>query len=309
MKIKKYLFKSLAFSGALILLASCATMQTAQRTFPDDVYGQTPEPQAVAQDTNSDANEQYSDQEYAGNYYDDYYDGYNDRFLYGNRLNRFYYSPGMPFYDPWMNSYDYYSPYYYSPFQYSPFRSSFYIGLGFGSPWYDPFNSWYSPYGYPGYGYLGYGYSSLGWGYPYYGSYWGPYSYYGGGYPVNVRNERTRPTRLGTDNVVRPTRPSFGSGSSIIGERTGRPTTNSTARPTRGQGTANDRTPNATTRPAATERPTTTRPTQQTRPTQTRTPVARPSAPTVSRPSTSSASPTSSAPSRSSGSSGNTRSR
>lgn len=294
MKMRKYIFKGLAFSGILALLASCTTMQTAQRSFPDDVYGRTPEPQVVVQDTDSDANEQYSDQKYADNY-NDYYDGYNDRFLY----------PGMSFYDPWISSYNYYSPYYYSPFQYSPFRSGFYIGLGFGSPWYNPFNSWYSPFGYPGYGY--YGYSSLGWGYPYYGSYWGPYSYYGGGYPVNVRDQRTRPTGLGTDNVVRPIRPS---------SPTGRPTINSTARPTRVPGSTTDgRTPaNATTRPTATQRPTTsetTRPTQQTRPTQTRTPVARPAAPTVSRPTTSSARPTSSAPapSRSSGSSGNTRSR
>src|SRR5690606_26957350 len=117
MKIKKYLFKSLAFSGTLILLASCATMQTAQQTFPDDVYGQTPEPQAVVQNSNSYDNEQYDNQDYADNYYNDYY------------------APGMSFYDPWINRYDYYSPYYYSPFQYSPFRSSFYFGLGFGSPW------------------------------------------------------------------------------------------------------------------------------------------------------------------------------
>ncbi len=293
MKMRKYIIKGLAFSGILALMASCTTMQTAQRSFPDDVYGRTPEPQVVVQDTDSDANEQYSDQEYADNYYNDYYG-----------------TPGMPFYDPWISSYDYYSPYYYSPFQYSPFRSGFYLGLGFGSPWYNPFNSWYSPYGYYGYGYSGYygygypgfgyyGYSSLGWGNPYYGSYWGPYSYYGGGYPVNIRNERTRPTRLGTDNVVRPNRPS----SSM-----GRPTINSTARPTRVPATTNGRTPsNATTRPTTTQRPTTTRPAQQTRPTQTRTaPVTRP-APTVSRPSTSSARPTSSAPSRSSG--GNTRSR
>jgi hypothetical protein len=305
MKIKKYLLKSLAFSGALILLASCASMQTAQRTFPDDVYGTTPEPQAVAETNNSADNEQYSDQDYAENYYDYYYDRYNDR-LYGNRMNRFYYgTPGMSFYDPWLSGYDYYSPYYYSPFYYSPFRSSFYFGLGFGSSWYSPFNSWYSPFGYPGYGH--YGYSSLGWGNPYYGSYWGPYSYYGGGYPGSVRNERTRPSRLGTDNIVRP-RPSTSMA---------RPSINNVARPTRVPTTTNGRTPsNANTRPTNTQRPTTgesTRPTQQTRPTQTRTaPVQRPAAPTVNRPTTSSPRPTNSspAPSRSSGgSSGNTRSR
>jgi len=305
MKIKELIFKGLAFSGVLTLLASCATLNTAQQSFPDDVYGRTTEAPAVDQSDNSDYNQQYDDQYYAEDGYGDYDDGYDDGLSYANRISRFYYgTPGLPYYDPWVSHWDYYSPFY------SPYGSSFSFGLGFGSSWYNPY----------------YGYSSWGIGYPY-GSYWGPYSYYGGGYygggyyggypSVVIRDRRTRPSRLGTDNVVTNTRPSRGTSSATratsvnrtrptVGDRLQRTRSIATGvdrpsgirRPTTDQG----RRPTST-RPAQqarpNQRPTQTRPAQQQRPTQTGPERTTRPASSVSRPSYT---PSSSSPARSSSS-------
>src|SRR5699024_2999091 len=185
----------LGLMGVMAFLGSCASMNQTAQTFPDDVYGRDAEAVVVAQSDN----ERYEEEEYYEDNYSnqDYYDGYYDGMSYATRISRFYYgTPGLPYYDPWINHWAYYSP--------------FYSGLSFGFGW----NSWYSPY---------YGYSRLGWGNPYYGGYWGPYSYYGGGYygggyyggggyyTGNIRDRRVRPTRIGTDNVRRTTRPSIGS--------------------------------------------------------------------------------------------------
>jgi hypothetical protein len=295
MKRKQSVFITLIISG-LFILSSCASLNTPQTTFPDDVYGRAakakplPERQSVP-------DEQYSEDYYDENYIDGYEDGY-----YANRLNRFYYyTPGMSYYDPFFDPWIGYSPYGYGGFGLS-------LGFGFGgwgNPWYSPYGSFYG-----------------GWGYPY--NSWGPYSYYDrfgygyggrygygyglGYYPrvVTVRPIRTRPSNLGTDNIGnRSTRPSRGTVSSANGDRNVRPSATrsgttrpgqtvrpgQTTRPTRGEAT----------RPGSTTRPTQTRPTQ-TRPTQTRpTQTTRPSRTESARPAPVSRPSPSYTPSRSSG--------
>jgi hypothetical protein len=284
MKRNQALFTALIISGFFIL-SSCASLNSPNNEFPDDVYGRAavakPLPEQPVYVPNDNQNE---DEYYDESYVDGYEDGY-----YASRLNRFYYyTPGMsyydPFFDPWVG---------YSPFGYG--RLSFGFGFGWGSSWYNPYYSFYG-----------------GWGYPY--STWGPYSYYDrfgygyggrygygygyGYYPgvVTTRTIRTRPSNLGTDNIgTRSTRPSRGVVSSANGDRNIRPGTNSrpsAVRPSR-DGSQNKR-PGSTTRPTQTTRPsrnegvqptnttrpTQTRPSQTTRPAPTRTtaPAARPAA-------------------------------
>src|SRR5690554_1527297 len=153
MKRKQALFTTLIISG-LFILSSCASLNSPQTEFPDDVYGRA----ATAKPLPERVYIQNEDTITEDDYYDEsYVDGYEDGY-YANRLNRFYYyTPGMsyydPFFDPWVG---------YSPYGYGYGRFSF--GIGFGYGW---GNSWYNPY-----------YSSFygGWGYPY--NAWGPYSYY-----------------------------------------------------------------------------------------------------------------------------------
>lgn len=300
MKVKEKIFKGLALSGLVTLFASCATLQTAQQPFPDDVYGRDAEPIIVAENVQTQNNNEYTEEYRGEESYGDYSDGYLDGLSYANRISRFYYgTPGLPYYDPWISHWD----------MFSPFGSSFYFGLGFG-------HSWYNPY---------FGYSSLGWGRPYYGSYWGPYSYYGGGYggyyggyPAygTSREVRTRPSNLGTDNVVRSTRPSrntINTGRSATSSRTAisgdrlqrtRSTVNGSARPTSVENARGSNT--RTTRPSATQRPTRTEEVSRPAPTRQQ-PQARPA---PSRPSyTPSSSSSPSRPSSSGSSSGRTRSR
>src|SRR5690554_2341411 len=148
MKRKQALFTTLIISG-LFILSSCASLNSPQTEFPDDVYGRA----ATAKPLPERVYVQNDDTITEDDYYDEsYVDGYEDGY-YANRLNRFYYyTPGMsyydPFFDPWVG---------FSPFGYG--RLSFGFGLGWGNPWHNPYNNFYG-----------------GWGYPY--NSWGPYSYY-----------------------------------------------------------------------------------------------------------------------------------
>src|SRR5690606_38973004 len=127
MRVKERIFKGIALSGLVTLLASCATLNTAQQPFPDDVYGRDAEVTIIAQNESPPRSEQYSEEYYEDEErYGDYSDGYIDGLSYANRISRFYYgTPGLPYYDPWISHWDMYSPY----------GSSFYFGLGFGNSW------------------------------------------------------------------------------------------------------------------------------------------------------------------------------
>ncbi len=294
MKLKKLLMGSLAITGSITLLTSCATLNTAQNTFPDDVYSTTQAP-VVAERTESTYQEV---EEYADNGSDHAYsEGYYDGMSYANRISRFHYgTPGLPYFDPWVNHWDFY---------YSPFYSGFHIGFGGYSP-YSYWGGYYNPYHY---------------GYPYYGGFYGGGYWGGGGYPVvSVRERSTRPSRLGTDNVVRSTRPSRAT-SAVTGRNTA--TSRSGVRPAVGDRLERTRnTASGTARPTTIERTTrgisnsgnrgqvsegrTSRPSSQprqspaARPVQQNRPQARPAAPSrpspsISRPSAPSSSPAPSA--------------
>src|SRR5690606_22082041 len=133
MKTKRTVYTTLLISG-LFILGSCASLNSPQTTFPDDVYGRAAVAKPLPERTQV-PNEQYEDEYYDENYVDGYEDSY-----YANRLNRFYYyTPGMsyydPFFDPWMS---------FSPYGYGGFGFSLGFGYGgWGSPWYSPYGSFY----------------------------------------------------------------------------------------------------------------------------------------------------------------------
>ena len=187
-----------------------------ERTVP---YEEENSPSRTQSPTYNNQNDNYN------NSYDNNYSSDDWNYSYSDRLRRFHnpsvrFSYGWSvcnnsFYDPW-NAYGY-QPSYITPSWaytyndfYNPFWSSsvvVYDPWGYPSPYYSPYNSWYSPtcsaiiYGN--------GYNS----YPYYGN--GGYGgYYGGGYEVSPRNTYNGPRTGGYSNTNSHPRGSNYTGSS-----------------------------------------------------------------------------------------------
>ncbi len=158
--------------------------------------------------------EKYSDEGISDDYVDssfdeeDYY--YEDDFYYARRIQRFNrsFGPSFGFYDPCYANNFYYDPFFSGPSVYVGFGNSFAVNpwgyspwgnyYGYGNPYYNPWNSWNSPYGSP-YGYNPYSPYAYN---PYYSnnnSY--GYSYYPD-YNVQPANYGPRGTRGGISSGV-----------------------------------------------------------------------------------------------------------
>src|SRR6476661_6112854 len=238
--IKKY--APLVLSGALLMLASCATQQVAQRTDQnDDVYYSKAKAKEQAEYVATTSNSSTTTPTEKKVLSDDSY--VTDQELYGDSR-----------YSDYRN--DYYGPswsiYFGRPYYYAPGYSGGYYSY---NP-YNPYNHWYNPYAY------GNGY----WGpYSYYRSYGYGYGYGNSGYysprPVyTAPNYRPRPNREG-DNVQNGgVRSGSGSSTTQPGSTVSQPVF---GRPTRSTTGANTQPTTTTTQPSSAPARTSARPARE----------------------------------------------